>query len=573
MTFTPFTASFDRTVEDTLKRWHVPGVAFSVLHKESTWSKGYGLADVESKAPVDSSTTLFFGASTTKAHLCAAWAIYLASDANQNKPSDERINWRTPMAAIIPGDFILSEPTRTAQVTLEDCLSHRTGLPRHEMSTGKGGEKILRQITRNLRNLPMHNALREEHEYCNQMFIAASYALEVVTGKPLSAFMKEALWHPLGMQHTYGGLREACEAGGSLAQGYSWSKFPSDSDWEHAELIKESALDAPERSGAGFIVSTADDYAKWMRALLQPSTGPLGDDIVKTLWTPRSLLSPTDPANIPFDGIVTYGLGWFISTYKSHLVYWHAGEIDGYGAFVMLVPFLDLGVSFLSNGQTAHTSLKGLAFKLIDALLGDSGHQALEKVEELFLNNSRDKAKKNSTARQRLYPDAPSTPTIPLTLAIKEYAGTYRSIAYGPITLKPVHRDDDTGDIQFDSTTYLVCRTMQNHSLPRTFSFTHINAENWLVTKFDTGTAVVNPNRSPYRTALRAQTRVSAAGRVVSQNFVIILNFVVRLLYITLAPSPVPSLPGRLHNSNIASTGGDRHHNGASSTRFIFLVH
>ena len=104
------------------------------------------------------------------------------------------------MATIIPGDFVLSEPIRTAQVTLEDCLSHRTGLPRHEMSTGKGGEKILRQITRNLRNLPMHNALREEHEYCNQMFIAASYALEVVTGKPLSAFMKEALWHPLGMQ-------------------------------------------------------------------------------------------------------------------------------------------------------------------------------------------------------------------------------------------------------------------------------------------------------------------------------------------------------------------------------------
>ena len=60
MTFTPFTAHFDRTVEESLRRWHVPGVAFSVLHKESTWSKGYGLTDVKSKAPVDPSTTLFF---------------------------------------------------------------------------------------------------------------------------------------------------------------------------------------------------------------------------------------------------------------------------------------------------------------------------------------------------------------------------------------------------------------------------------------------------------------------------------------------------------------------------------
>lgn len=515
MTDTFFTADFDRTVEDALKRWHIPGVAFSVLHKESTWSKGYGLANVESKAPMDPSTTLFFGASTTKAHLCAAWAIYLASDANQSKPSNERITWRTPMAMIIPADFVLSEPTRTAQVTLEDCLSHRTGLPRHEMSTGKGGENVLRQVTRNLRNLPMHNSIREEHEYCNQGFIAASYALEVVTGKKLSTFMKEALWHPLGMHHTYGGLREAREAGGNIAQGYSWTKLPSDPDWEHSKLIEQNPLDAPERSGAGFIVSTAEDYAKWMRALLQPSTGPLSDDIVKNLWTPRSLLKPNDPFNIPFEGILTYGLGWFISTYKSHQVYWHSGEIDGYGSHVMIIPSLELAVSFLSNEQKGHTSLKGVAVKIIDTLLGDSGLRTLERVEEYVLSDSKDQAEKNNSARQRLYPDAPSTPTIPLTLPVKEYTGTYRNTAYGPITLRLLQSDDDSSDTKFDSTTYLVCRTLEHHSLPRNFSFAHINAEYWLVTRFNTGIAAVNPDCSPFRTVLRAQTRISAAGQVV----------------------------------------------------------
>ena len=545
MTFTPFTADFDRRVADTLQRWRVPGVAFSVLHKDSTWSKGYGLADIESMAPVEPATTLFFGASTTKAHLCAAWAIYLASDANQSKPPDERISWRTPMAIIIPQDFVLSEPTRTAQVTLEDCLSHRTGLPRHEMSTQKG---TLRQITRNLRHLPMHNSLREEHEYCNQMFFAASYALEVVTGKPVSAFMKEALWQPLGMQHTYGGLRDARGAGGSIAQGYSWSKFASDPEWENVELIKESALDASERSGAGFIITTVDDYAKWMRAFLQPSTGPLNDDIVKNLWTPRSHLSPHDPINIPFEGVLAYGLGWFITTYKSHLVYWHTGEIDGYGALVMLIPSLELGVSFLSNGQTAHTSLKGLAVDLIDILLGDSRHEVLEKMDGFFINDSREHAEKSRTARVRLYPDAPPTPTIPLTLAIKDYLGTYRNIAYGPITLNPLQLGDCT--TQFDSATYLVCRTMQNHSLPRTFTFTHINAENWLVTRFQTGTPVVNPDNSPYRTALRARTLVSTAGQVVS----LVLNSYIHFYYLHCVVAFLSSLASGFSCSAIVLT-------------------
>ncbi|KAH8802466.1 beta-lactamase/transpeptidase-like protein [Xylogone sp. PMI_703] len=514
MTFAPFTADFDRTVEETLRRWHIPGVAFSVVHGESTWSKGYGVSDVKSKALVDPSNTLFFAASTTKAQLCAAWAIYLGSDANQTKPLGERIDWRTPMATIIPGDFVLSDPVRTAQVTLEDCLSHRTGLPRHEMSTTKGGKDTLRRITRNLRNLPMHNSLREEHEYCNEPFIAASYALEVVTGKPLSVFMKEALWHPLNMQHTYGGWREAYTAGESIAQGYSWSKLPSDPDWEHVELVEQSPLDGAERSGAGFVVTAVDDYAKWMRALLRPSTGPLSDDIIKNVWTPRSVLPLNSPINTPFEGILAYGLGWFITTYKSHLVFWHTGEAVGYGSMVMVIPSLELGVSFLSNGQTAHSSLKGLPVKLIDALLGDAGSKAMEKVEEDFLNSSRAQAEKNKTARQRLYPDAPPTPNIPLTLAIGEYIGTYRNIAYGPITITLLHRGDETDNAQFDSATYLVCRTEQHHSLPRTFTFTHINAESWLVTKFDTGAVVTNPDRSPYKTALRAQTRVSAAGQV-----------------------------------------------------------
>ncbi|KAH8900840.1 beta-lactamase/transpeptidase-like protein [Thozetella sp. PMI_491] len=515
MDFTPFTPDFDRAVEGQLGRWHIPGVAFSVVHEECTWTKGYGLADFESKAPVDPSNTLFFGASTTKAHLCAAWAIYIASDANQSKPLDERITWRTPMVKIIPGDFILSDPVRTPQVTLEDCLSHRTGLPRHEMSTARGGDNVLQQITRNLRNLPLHNSLREEHEYCNQGFIASSYALEVTTGKPLSTYIKEALWYPLDMRDTYGGFREAHAAGGSIAQGHSWTKLPSDSDWDDVELTKESPLDGAERAGAGFIASTADDYAKWMRALLNPSSsGPITEDIVKSVWAPRVVLPPTDAANIPFEGVIAYALGWYMSSYKTHLVYFHAGEIDGYGAFVMIVPSLKLGVSLLSNGQRAHNVLKGLSVGLIDALLGDSGDKALETVEEAFLKSNKDQAEKASTALQRLYPDAPATPTIPLALDVKEYTGSYRNLAYGPFTLELLDRGKDAGSTQFESTTYLVSRTGQHHSLPRTSTFTYINAENWFVTRFETGIEVVNPDRSPSKTALKAQTRINAKGQV-----------------------------------------------------------
>jgi hypothetical protein len=234
-------------------------------------------------------------------------------------------------------------------------------------------------------------------------------------------------------------------------------------------------------------------------------------------------LPPTDAANIPFEGVIAYALGWYMSSYKSHLVYFHAGEIDGYGAFVMLVPSLHLGVSLLSNGQRAHSVLKGLSVGLIDALLGDSGDKALEKVEQAFLDSNKEQAEKASTARQRLYPDAPSTPTIPLALDVKKYAGSYRNIAYGPLTLELIEQRDEAGGTQFGSTTYLVSRTGQHHSLSRTSTFTHINAENWLVSRFETGIEVVNPDLCPSKTALKAQTRVNAKAEVVSTRFEMIV--------------------------------------------------
>ena len=57
---------------------------------------------------MNASTTLFFAASMTKAHLCAAWAVYNYNIAsNQSKASDNRIDRRIPMVNIIADDFVL----------------------------------------------------------------------------------------------------------------------------------------------------------------------------------------------------------------------------------------------------------------------------------------------------------------------------------------------------------------------------------------------------------------------------------------------------------------------------------
>lgn len=85
-------------------------------------------------------STLFYGASTSKAFTAAALSMMIQSG-NYTVPAlpgatnTARLAWDTPVHDIIPGDFVLADAWATTHVTLEDALSHRTGLPRHDKAS------------------------------------------------------------------------------------------------------------------------------------------------------------------------------------------------------------------------------------------------------------------------------------------------------------------------------------------------------------------------------------------------------------------------------------------------------
>lgn len=246
----PFNERFDTLVDQQLERWHTPGISFAVVHGDDSWSKGYGIAQLPS-TPVDKDT-LFYAASTTKAHLCAAWALYIESKSNKGKPKDQQISFSTPLADIIRDDFVLFDTIRTSQITIEDAVSHRTGLPRHELAYGYEGVGTPRELVRNLRNLPLRTPLRSTFEYCNTMYVAASLALETFYGKSLAQILRESLWTPLGMRDTFAGYDEAAKAvasGAIVARPYIFSKSPGDTDEHSGELVEQRHISLREVSG------------------------------------------------------------------------------------------------------------------------------------------------------------------------------------------------------------------------------------------------------------------------------------------------------------------------------------
>lgn len=379
-----------------------------------------------------STDSLFTTCSTTKAFTAAA--VSLAID--DSKTTDSPLHWDTPISSLIRDDFVLVDSHATANTTLEDALSHRTGLPGHETAMALAyPSETLREAMQRLRHLPLAYAPRTTFDYCNHMYMAVSHALEQMAGEGLGAILKGRIWSPLDMQDTYFSVKEVkdCPSTRSrLVQGYTWVP-------EMNEYAAEAHMDYAPTTGTGAIVSNVLDYTKWLRALVY-QTGPISPEGYAELLRPRTIISNWDHLVVPPSPVHLYALGWFMDNYRGEQLYWHSGSWPGFGIMVGFIPSRQFGFVMMGNAVNARNAQLELYLYLIDKLLGVPGAQRTEHIAKMT-QRVKEKEKTNSEsmeeAKKRLYPSLPEHPISHL-LPLDRYAGIYRHAGYGsiPLTLK-----------------------------------------------------------------------------------------------------------------------------------------
>ena len=316
-------------------------------------------------------------------------------------------------------DFVLPEYT-TFHATIEDALSHRTGMPRHDLSYG-GNNVTVRDVVRNLRHLPMTAEIRNRFQYCNMMYIAVSHFIETWTGIWLGDFMRRRIYHPLGMASTFFSLRDAQKAaasgGPSLATPYYWTN-------KTKQYHSIPWLDAPQESGCGATISHVLDYAKWLRCMMSMSA-PLSPAGHQALRSPRIFSGPVAGETTGFRGSSAYALGWEVSNYRGEDLIWHSGGLPGYSTIMMYFPRMQWGVTMMANGGQggAGGAIQVLVFKLIDDMLGIPEQEqfdwapTLELIEVLVIETLK-------KARDILCPNAPKEKdAIALSLPLESYTG------------------------------------------------------------------------------------------------------------------------------------------------------
>lgn len=223
------------------------GFAVSVVKDgQVVFSKAYGVKDVRTSEPVDTST-LFAIASTTKAFTAAALGMMV---------DEGRLRWDDKVIDHLP-DFRMYDPYVTRELTVRDLLSHRAGMPNTDY-LWTGGDNSREEIVRRVRFIEPGYSFRAGYVYQNVMFLVAGELLEAVSGMSWDEFVRTRIFTPLGMSRSVTTLAEA-QAKPNVATPH-WPRNDS------LFAITNSLADGI--GPAGSIWSSAADMAKWVRFLL-----------------------------------------------------------------------------------------------------------------------------------------------------------------------------------------------------------------------------------------------------------------------------------------------------------------
>ena len=427
-----------------MELWHVPGMSVAVVSKdELVFQKGFGKTAIENGKEVDEHT-LFAIASTTKAMVVAG--ILMLAD-------EEKLSLDDPIIKHIP-ELHFENPMLTQKLMVRDLLAHRTGLPSTDYWSFLQNMPLEEQITR-LRTVKNQAPVRTRLIYQNTMFEIAGLLIERLSGQRWHDFLTERLWHPIGMQETYGERGQIGE-GQSHVMPYQYH--------EDQLVLADWDFPADFADAAGSAWSSIHDMSLWAQFLLRDGVTSSGDRLISEtamhqMFEPQQLASPSDfypTVELTKPNWRSYGLAWFQQDFQGRKIDFHTGSLSGLIAIIGLDRANDKAVVVLGNRD--HAEMRhALMWDVMDNTEGDERRDWNQEVFDLYaVNAEQGKARWNETRKKRLKKTKPS-------LSTASYAGTYTNPSFGEIqiqtsgpkmTLKTVQVDFEMSHWHLD--TYLV---------------------------------------------------------------------------------------------------------------------
>jgi CubicO group peptidase (beta-lactamase class C family) len=353
--------AIDKVFKDFAEKNHLPGIVYGLvvdgklIHTSST-----GYSDVEKKI-MASPQSCFRIASMTKSF--TAMAILQLRDHGKLQLDD-------PAYMYIPELKDQRYPSSdAAPITIRHLLSHAAGFPEDnpwgDRQLAVSDEEMIKMIKK---GISFSNVPGIGYEYSNMGFAMLGYIIKKVSGQSYQKYIKDNIWAPLGMTHTYWDYSDV--PANELAYGYRWLN----GTWVKQPLLKDGAYGA-----MGGMITSMEDFSKYVAFHLsvwppgnEKETGPINRSSVREMQHPWNVPSLNAQYKYP-DGracalvsAYCFGLGW-TKDCNGRVKVGHSGGLPGFGSDWKILP--DYGIGIITFANLTYASAGYVNIQALDTLI------------------------------------------------------------------------------------------------------------------------------------------------------------------------------------------------------------
>jgi putative ATP-binding cassette transporter len=322
----------DAYVQKQMAEEDIPGVAVAIVQDGAViYLRGFGVTSLAHPSPV-TFQTVFDLASSTKSF--TAMGVLLLEDRGL-------IDLDAPFQRYVP-DFRLADQNSAAKITVRHLLTHTSGIPGnvYEAMAYHEGPTALADLLEALSRIYPDRQPGISFEYANANYGLLQILIESVTGMAFEDYMHEAIFVPLGLEHTTLWAEEAS----------MWDRADGHQPF-FGHLIDRDIPAIKSAKAAGWVMSCAEDMAKWL--ILQLDAGVYNG---QQLLPAEDVVTAQTPLVYYEDGgkQIGYGMGWFSGTSDDGTpILWHGGDTPNFMSDMLLVHGADFGVVVLANAQSS----------------------------------------------------------------------------------------------------------------------------------------------------------------------------------------------------------------------------
>ncbi|HEX6313389.1 MAG TPA: serine hydrolase domain-containing protein [Gemmatimonadaceae bacterium] len=312
-------------------RADAPGCAVAVSHQgKLVVNKGYGLADLERRAPITPAT--IFDAGSVRKQFVAAAMLLLVEEGRVSLTDDVR-------------KFIPELPDYGQKITVDHLLTHTSGLRDWPalLQFATGNPEALEMI---LNQRGLNFAPGDEWSYSNSGYVLLPMIVARTSGMSFAQFVQKRLFDPLGMKTT-SYVTDIGEVTGDRALAYQ----KDGAGWRLDILLGNA------RGGAGALATTAADLATWTDAIANRRLGAFLSAKIR------------EPAKLNNGRKLGYARGLFLDANRGGQVVWHTGSANAYKALTGNYPEQRLSIGIMCNAGDDAPGTTALARRIFDVFV------------------------------------------------------------------------------------------------------------------------------------------------------------------------------------------------------------